>query len=255
MEVHSDWGQPPDAWELERPDVHVWLVVVDQMIPYVGRLASLLAEDERQRAERFLFERDWQQFVVARGLLRILLGSYLEYAPNRLEFSYGSHGKPSLSGAFGGGMLRFNLSHTQGRILYSVAGWREIGVDIEYVRDLPDVEQIAAGVFSMHEREALHAMPAHKKNEAFFACWARKEAFMKAIGKGLAMAPDRFEVTLAPDKPARLVDVMSDPWATSRWSLLDLPAIPGYVAALAVEGHSWNLACWHWTAEQMRRLG
>ena len=250
------WGQPPAtwAWALDETAVHVWLVAVEQMAPCVERLATLLTADERHRAARFHFARDRQQYVVARGLLRVLLGSYLGCAPARLEFSSSPHGKPALSDAVGEGTLRFNLSHAQGRVLYAVTSRREIGVDIEEVRELPDAEQIAEGFFSVREREALHAVPAHAKNAAFFACWTRKEAYLKATGTGLATPLDGFAVSLAPGEPVRLVEVKGDPQEAARWSLWDLPPIPGYAAALAVEGHGWELACWRWTVAQMRRV-
>jgi 4'-phosphopantetheinyl transferase len=251
---HPAWVRPPDTWTLDETAVHVWLVITEQMAPYTGRLATLLAADERHRAERFHFARDRQRFIVAHGLLRVLLGSYLGYPPDRLEFVSGPHGKPALAGATGASSLRFNLSHAHGRVLYAVTDRRKIGVDIEELRELPDAEQIAERFFSAREREAWHAVPAHEKNAAFLACWARKEAYLKAIGTGLAMPLDGFEVSLAPDEPARLVEVRGDPQEAPRWSLRDLPPICGYVAALAVEGHDWQLACRRWTVAQMRRM-
>lgn len=255
MAAHpSAWGQPPDTWALDETAVHVWLVAVEQMAPYAGRLATLLAADERQRAQRFHFARDRQRYVVAHGLLRVLLGSYLGQPPDRLEFVSGPHGKPALSGATGASPLRFNLAHAPGRLLYAITARREVGVDIEEVRELPAAEPIAERFFSVREREAWRAVPAHAKTAAFFACWTRKEAYLKAIGTGLAMPLDAFAVSLAPGEPARLVEVRGDPQAAARWSLRDLPPIPGYAAALAVEGHGWKLACWRWTVVQMRRV-
>lgn len=247
------WGQPPDTWALDETTVHVWLVAAEQMAPSVGRLATLLAADERHRAARFHFARDRQRYIVAHGLLRVLLGSYLGYPPERLEFVSGPHGKPALAGAAGASPLRFNLSHAHGRVLYAVTSQREVGVDIEEQRELPDAEQIAERFFSVREREVWRAVPAHEKSAAFFACWTRKEAYLKAIGMGLAMPLDAFAVSLAPGEPARLVEVKGGPYEPARWSLRDLPPIPGYAAALAVEGHGWELACWRWTVAQMRR--
>jgi 4'-phosphopantetheinyl transferase len=251
------WGQPPATWALDETAVHVWLVAVEQMAPSVERLATLLAADERHRAARFHFARDRQQYVVARGLLRVLLGSYLGQPPARLEFAYSPHGKPALvdaGGATGASPLRFNLSHAPGRVLYAITSRRAIGVDIEELRDLPDAEQIAERCFSRRERAALRAMPAHAKTAAFFACWTRKEAYLKAIGTGLATPLDGFAVSLAPGEPARVVEVRGSPQEAARWALHDLPPIPGCAAALAVEGHAWDLAYWQWTVAQMQRV-
>lgn len=248
------WSQPPATWALDETAVHVWLVAAEQLAPYSGRLATLLAASERHRAERFHFARDRQRYIVAHGLLRVLLGSYLGYPPDRLEFVAGPHGKPALAGAAGESPLRFNLAHAHGRVLYAITARREIGVDIEELRELPDAEQIAERFFSAREREAWRAVPAHEKKAAFFACWTRKEAYLKAIGTGLATPLDAFAVSLAPGEPARLVEVRGDPQEAARWSLRDIPPIPGYAAALAAEGDGWELACWRWTVAQMRRV-
>jgi 4'-phosphopantetheinyl transferase len=163
-----------------------------------------------------------------------------------LEFSYGPHGKPELSGITGGRGLCFNLSHAQEYIVYAVTNRRLIGIDIAYMHDLDGAVQTARRFFSVREWLALRRLPVNEQRAAFFACWSRKEAFVKAIGKGLAMPLDSFDVSLGPDEPARLVNVVGDPEAAERWSLWDLPSIPGYASALAVEGHSCEVTCWQW---------
>jgi 4'-phosphopantetheinyl transferase len=206
-----------------------------------------LEPDERARAQRFRFERDRRRFMATRGILRLLLASYAGIAPGEVRFTYGAHGKPVLAGSASAQSLRFNLSHSRGVTLYAVTHGREIGVDIEFIRDLPDAEAIARRFFSPAEVTALLGLPDDLRRDAFFRCWTRKEAYIKAQGTGLTASLVRFSVSLVPDQPAQLLQVAGDPDAPSRWSLCDLPAIPGYAAALAAADRTWTLRCWRWT--------
>jgi 4'-phosphopantetheinyl transferase len=210
----------------------------------VYRLWSFLAEDERQRAERYVFEKDRRHFVVARGLLRVLLGRYLQQAPQQLCFTYGSHGKPALATATRGELLHFNVSHSHGLALYAMTHGRELGVDVERIRPAVAQEMIAERFFSSHEVTILRALPIVLQGTAFFACWTRKEAFIKAKGDGLALPLDQFDVSLAPGEPAALLRTAWDPPEAARWTMQDLAPAPGYRAAVAVAGHDWRLVCW-----------
>jgi 4'-phosphopantetheinyl transferase len=210
----------------------------------VQQLAQTLSEEEHRKAKCFHFEQDRKRFIVGRGVLRTILGLYLGVEPSLLRFCYNSHGKPYLADRFGGGALQFNLSHSHELALYAFTRGREIGVDLEYIRYIPDAEQIAASFFSARENTVLHTLPTSQKQETFFNCWTRKEAYIKAIGNGLAQPLDKFDVSLAPGEPARLLSVDGAPEEASRWSLKALTPAPGYVAALAVEGHNWSLTYW-----------
>jgi 4'-phosphopantetheinyl transferase len=207
-------------------------------------MLSVLSADEHERAERFRFRKDREHFIAARGLLRILLGRYLDLPPRQLSFSYSPYGKPQLAGVSGGAALRFNVSHSHGIALYAVALGREIGVDVEYIRREVVGESIAEHFFSAREVASLRALPAEMQPQAFFNCWTRKEAFIKAIGEGLSFPLDEFDVSLVPDEPAALLNTRNGPLEAARWSLQALPVDEGYVAALAVEGHEWRLECW-----------
>jgi 4'-phosphopantetheinyl transferase len=125
---------------------------------------------------------------------------------------------------------------------------RELGVDIECIHAIPDAEQIAARYFSAHENAVLRSLPANQKQEAFFNCWTRKEAYIKAIGDGLAQPLAEFDVALAPGEPARLLRIKDNAQAAARWSIQALTPAPGYVAALVVKGHDWQLKCWQWSS-------
>jgi 4'-phosphopantetheinyl transferase len=196
---------PPFAWQttgssphLKEGDVHVWRLPLDQPGEHGTYLRSLLSADEEERAQRFRFPRDRERFVVCRGLLRVLLGRYLSCHPGRLRFAYGAHGKPALAGGAAAGRLCFNVAHSEGLALIAVARGREVGVDLECLRPETATEQLATSCFSARELEALRALPQQVRTEAFFRCWTRKEAYLKATGTGLSLGLDRFDVTLRP---------------------------------------------------------
>ena len=241
------WSPPPESLVVAPDEVHVWRVALNQPAPQVQNLWQTLVAEERVRAMRFYFPRDREDFIVARGVLRALLGGYLKRHPSELCFSYSSYGKPALTTESGGATLCFNLSHSHGLALYAIAHRRRLGIDVEWIRpDLAD-EQIAKYFFSPREIAALCALPHELQTEAFFLCWTRKEAYIKARGEGLSFPPDQFEVSLIPGEPATLLCTQGDPHEAARWSLQELVPGPGYVAALAVEGHHWRLQCWQWS--------
>jgi 4'-phosphopantetheinyl transferase len=167
-------------------------------------------------------------------------------APDQLRFDYSNHGKPKLAKTFGQGRLSFNLSHSGGLALYSVTLGREIGIDLERVWEDLEYEQIAERFFSPREGTMLRRLPARQRPEAFFNCWTRKEAYLKARGEGLSLPLNQFDVSMAPGEPAALLNVWDDPQEATRWTLQELIPAPGYVGALAVEGHAWRLTRWRW---------
>jgi 4'-phosphopantetheinyl transferase len=210
----------------------------------VQSLWCTLTADERQRAERYIFQKDRTHFVVARGLLRVLLGCYLRQEPQHLHFTYGPHGKPALATDTGRVALRFNVSHSHSLALYAITRGREVGVDVERIRPEVVQEKIAERFFSPREVTVLRALPTPLQAPAFFACWTRKEAYMKATGDGLTLPLNQFDVSLAPGEPAALLRTAWDPKEAARWTLQDLAPAPGYRAAVAVAGHAWRLTCW-----------
>ncbi len=214
--------------------VRVWVTSLDQLADRAGDFRSVLAGDERARADRFYFERDRRRFVVCRGVLRMLLSDELDVDPGRIEFSYGPYGKPSIASPRGRD-VKFNVSHSDGLALFAVTAAAEVGIDLERVRPLDDLQQVAESVFSARERAELASLPASDRTEGFFIRWTRKEAFVKARGDGLQHRLDSFDVTLAPGAPASLVRVAGDPGACGRWSLSSFEPRPGFTAAICVE--------------------
>jgi 4'-phosphopantetheinyl transferase len=241
------WRSPPEALVLGRNEVHVWQATLNQAPSQIQSFQHNLAADEQARAERFYFERDRDHFVVARGVLRAILGGYLNRAPECLTFCYGSHGKPVLAEEAGGDAIRFNVSHSYGMALYAVARGREVGIDLERIRFDLAVAEIAERFFSRREAAMLRALPTAAQYQAFFRCWTRKEAYVKARREGLSLPFDQFDLSPVPAESDAAPGTQPDPSETSRWSLQELTPAPGYVAALAVEGHGWRLSCWQWS--------
>lgn len=244
---HSPWDRPPTKLALPSGEVHVWLASLDAPEERVRRLAETLSADERQHAARYHFDRHRQQFTAARCILRAILGRYLKCAPARLAFEHGPMGKPGLAPHLNTGNLRFNLSHADGLALVALAPGREIGVDIERNRELPDTERLAQRFFSPREREVIRQLPARQRLEAFYACWSRKEAFIKATGEGLSRALDSFDVSVAPGEPPELRRVTDDTEAARPWTLRALAVPDGYAAAIVVAGRGFELRCWTWS--------
>jgi 4'-phosphopantetheinyl transferase len=242
----SPWRSPPETLVLDRDEVHVWQATLNQTPSQIQSFLHNLATDELARAERFYFERDRDHFVVARGVLRTILGGYLIRAPECLSFCYGSHGKPVLAGESDGDAIRFSVSHSHGIALYAVTRGREVGIDLERIRFDLAVAEIAERFFSRREAAMLRALPTAAQYRAFFRCWTRKEAYVKARGEGLSLPLDQFDLSPVPGESDAAPGTQRDPSDTSRWSLQELTPGPGYVAALAVEGHGWRLNCWQW---------
>jgi 4'-phosphopantetheinyl transferase len=225
----------PESATLEhlQDSVHVWVGDVSLASGDLSSLERALAVDERERARRFRFPRDRRTYVVAHWLVRRVLGSYLNVAPEALQFSANPYGKPMLPKRQD---LRFNLSHSGDLVVVAVAKDREVGVDVEWIRpDLATLE-IARRFFAPTEVAALVRLEGMDFVHAFFACWTRKEAYVKAVGLGLSLDLDTFAVSVAPEGPARLLSAEGGPCEVAQWGLHALELSPRYAAALAVEG-------------------
>ena len=229
-EEGSIWATPPSSPSLETGTVHVWRISLDQPDDRLDRFRQTLDPDELNRASRFHFEKHRRHFIVARGFLRSVVASYLETLPETVRFSYGAYGKPELASEH---VQRFNLSHSHEVALLAVALDAELGVDVEQIRADFASEEIARRFFSRAEVEVFNALPQEEQVAAFFRCWTRKEAYIKAIGKGLSQALDAFDVTLAPGVQAELLRAEEDD--VSRWLLYEIDVGEGYAGALAVE--------------------
>jgi 4'-phosphopantetheinyl transferase len=227
-------------------EVHVWRVFLDLTILEIESLLGILSADELERVGRFHFERDQKRFIVARGILRKILSRYLKMNPRNLCFEYTSRGKPVLATNSGYDTLRFNLSHSSAFALYAVTRGRNIGIDIERVRDDIDVEQIAQRYFSQGEISSLERTHKNKRSGVFFQYWTRKEAFIKATGEGISFPMEQCDVTLISGRGWSPITLPDDNREGPCWYGQDLFPGRGYAAAIVVEGGDWDLSCRHY---------
>lgn len=239
----SIWYLQSKVIRLSSNEIHVWRTSLDMDACGIHSLHQTLSKDEQQRAALFHFQKDREHFIVARGLLREILSRYLDQKPNDISFCYNQHGKPALH-THGQELLHFNISHSHGLALYAITS-RPIGVDIERIRTNFPHSEIAEKFFSPQENAMLRSLPPNLQPKAFFTCWTRKEAYIKATGKGLSIPLNQFEVSLLPG-PAVLLSIKNDIEAASHWLLQDLNPGPDYVAALAIKKHDWQLKYWTW---------
>jgi 4'-phosphopantetheinyl transferase len=235
---------PASGLEVQPGTIQVWSIRLDPPAERVEQLGRFLAADEWQRANRFRFEKHRRQYVVGRGALRALLAAYLGIRPQDVQFSYGPRGKPFLAPPLDAAGLQFNLSNSDELALVGFVRGPEIGVDIEYLRPMDDCEQIAERFFSASERRVLRDIPFPAKQEAFFNCWTRKEAYLKAVGEGLAAPLDSFDVTLALGEPPRMLTLEGDAGRAARWWLHHLRPAEAYIGAVAIEGGTWEVETW-----------
>jgi 4'-phosphopantetheinyl transferase len=243
------WVSPPSDLTLSQDELHIWRASLAPPPADLGALYEVLDREERLRAERYVFARHRERFIVARGVLRNILSLYLSLSPSEILFEQNAYGKPSLkTGATAGTHLHFNVSHSEDLALYAFAADAEVGVDVESIRPDFATERIAERFFSPAEVRALKELPAHLKAQAFFNCWTRKEAYIKALGKGLSHPLESFTVSLTPGLPAELLCDETDLSEAGRWELRALQVDLGYAAALAVPKRNWQLRCYEWRA-------
>ncbi len=253
-----DADAPPlePRWPVDRPseppsgEVHLWLADLDRPPLAREHLASLLSPDERARAERFRFDVHRARFTAGRGLLRTLLGRYLDADPAALAFEYGSKGKPRL--AQPARDLRFNLSNSRNAVLIAVSRGAELGADIEALSELRDAAALVERFFHPAERQVFARLAPAERLAGFYSGWTRKEAYVKARGDGLSLPTSSFQVDLAPGGPAALVRFDQEPEEVARWTLTALEPARGYLGALAVEAlerGGQELRCHVWREE------
>jgi len=238
------------AFELNAPlplpegEVQLWRVDLEAMAPEETRWQKLLSEEELTRAGRFHFQRDRRGFTAARAMLRSILAAYLGCTPRALNFVYSKKEKPSLGPEHSAGGIAFNVSHSGGIALLAFSRGRDVGVDVEHLRHDFDLEAIACRFFSAQEQSQLAALPAQVRVDAFFRCWTRKEAYIKATGDGLSLPLSQFDVSLAPGQRDALLATRPDAAEAGKWLLREVPAGSGHVAALCVRGRDWKLRAW-----------
>lgn len=244
--LHVPWPHRAAPPALPTKQVHIWLVDLRTTASARERLLPVLTAAERTRALRFIFEKDQQQFIVARGCLRQLLEYYTGQPASRIAFTEGPHGKPALAPSQNADDLHFNVSHSQGYALYAFCRDAELGIDLEGIRPTTDVAAIAQRFFSPQETETLLTANAEHQRRGFFTYWTRKEAYLKAIGKGLTMPLNQFNIGHFPDHGFVHAKHASGYTPTS-WFIQDLAVGSGFKAAICTYKNEWHLTHGIWT--------
>jgi 4'-phosphopantetheinyl transferase len=229
---------------LPADEVQLWRIDLEAVRADESRWQKVLSSDELTRAARFRSAGDRQRFVATRALLRAILAGYLATDPKGLSFAYSKKEKPFLGPAHAGSEIMFNVSHSGGIALLAFTRGREVGVDVEQVRRDFDLEAIARRFFSTHEQRELAALPAEERAAAFFRCWTRKEAYIKATGDGLSLPLSQFDVSLGTGGKNTLLATRPDDSEAGRWRLQEVCGGPGYIAAVCVRGQDWKLNDW-----------
>jgi 4'-phosphopantetheinyl transferase len=229
-----NWRLSPKSYRLSRRTVHVWRLIFNQLTDNLEFFTKTLSPNERDRADRFRFEKDKAHFIVFTGALKTIIGRYLNCDPRRIQFQYSEFGKPYLMANHDGDAFFFNMAHSNHLAVIGFGRILQIGIDIEFIRPIPDIDEIGKRIFSPNEYKKYHSLPENQKQTAFFNCWTRKEAFIKAIGKGLSFPLDRFSVSFAPGNSCRIIDIDGDTEKASKWSLVHFIPAKNYSAALAL---------------------
>jgi 4'-phosphopantetheinyl transferase len=238
------WPPCADAAPLAENDIHVWATVLAPPATILEDRSRNLSPDERERAGKFKFEKHRNRYIAGRGAMRDVLGRYLGVGPKDLRFVYSENGKPVLAGEFANAGIHFNLAHTGELALLAVTRIGAVGVDVESVRPVNNVNELVARFFSPRENALFQKVPDENKPAAFFNLWTRKEALLKATGEGITRSLSLVEVSFLPGEPARLIAISGDTVKAARWSLREMTPATGYTAAVAIQAENVRVQCW-----------
>jgi 4'-phosphopantetheinyl transferase len=242
------WPLSPEVVRLQANQIHLWCAALSQFASELPRFWAMLSPAERTRAERFRFPKDRDGYVIRHGILRLILSRYLEQLPSEIEFCHGASGKPEIKGDCARAPIYFNASHSGEIALYAITSACPVGVDVECTRTIPDIEEIASRIFSPRETQTLMALPTDSRLEGFYACWTRKEAFLKATGEGIGENLAKVEVTLAPGEEPKVLHITGDSQIQMQWQLRSFSPAPGYLAAVAFRHRDLALSQWRFPA-------
>lgn len=250
LKLSIEWQFPLLFPWLQENDIHIWRFETPPSDFRYDKMYGLLSRDEKKRANRMRFEKNRREFVMARGALRMILGGYLHRAPRQVIFGENEYGKPEL---INGKRITFNVSHSHGLVLLAFAKACSVGIDVERVLDL-EYSVMAQRFFAHDEAQKLLSLPESEQLQAFYVCWTRKEALVKAVGDGLSHPLDQFEVTFTLDEPADILRISRN---ENHWHIWDLSELPGYAAALVSDHEDPVIKCWEWhycMKHQVKRL-
>jgi 4'-phosphopantetheinyl transferase len=232
---NTQWSSALVNYEIDKYTVHVWRAYFQQYLVSDGEFLECVAKEELERAQRFICQSDRDRYIFSHGLLRSVLSAYLDRAPQQIIIKSKPYHKPFLGSPDSCGDVRFNLSHSEDIVLVAVTSGAEVGIDVEYMRRMPDAVQIVNSTFSNDEKSFLNSLPPEDFEKGFFTCWTAKEAFLKGIGKGLSYPLDKFSINIPLETAEVLVKVQDDFGDAHSWKVMNLFPGPGYSGALAIE--------------------
>ncbi len=232
--VGTIFTAPPQDYSHDRNSVHVWRAYFEQNLISYKKYKESLSVREIDKARRFIRHSDRGRYVFAHGVLRAILSSYMGCAPHQIVFESNKLSKPCLANAKDGNEIQFNLSHSGDITLIAVSQRSAIGIDVEYIRMIPDAHQIVNSTFSVQEREYLNNLPSADYEKRFFACWTAKEAFLKATGRGLSYPLDKFSIIFSNGLPSGVKFDDDNPFPDKCWRIIGLSPGPGYSGAMAI---------------------
>jgi 4'-phosphopantetheinyl transferase len=245
-----NWEAPLRSMHLEGREIHVWMFGLDQPGGVVERLGKRLSSDELERAARFHFAVDRKRWQVCRGLLRSLLGRYVEARPEELVFRYGPRGKPYLV-PVSAARIEFSVAHSANRALFAFCRDTEIGVDLEHDRPLADLAGMMQACLSAQEQVEMQELPEQQRSSAFFQVWVRKEALIKATGKGMMVPLREFDVGVNPEGIQNELQLPAEHFSDQPWRIIDLPTPTEFFGAMAVTGANRRVRCYEGSAEAL----
>ena len=241
---NTKWHHAVPGQLISSSDVHIWRMLLDEHSSHIESIKRNLSTDELLRAEKFYFEKDQNRFIMARGILRIILAGYLGMKPHEIRFEYTPFGKPQVAEKNDNESIHFNLSQSENVVLYAITLNRNIGIDVERIKDSIDVVQVANRFFSPGEINALKRCNRENLAEIFFQYWTRKEALIKAMGKGVSFPLEQIDVTLINGKTLSPIKIITSINDDSDWHIQDLFPAAGYKAAIAVEKRDLDISYW-----------
>ena len=231
----------------ENNHAHVWRASVDYSESKVNKVIGFLSRDEVERANRFYFERDRMQFIVRRGILKQIIANYLAIDPKNLLFEYNRFGKPFLITDSLKHDLRFNMSHSKNMAIYCIGYQKDVGIDIEYIQEDFEFHQIIDRFFSLNEKKHIQKITIDKRREAFFRIWTRKEAVLKALGKGVSFPLQKVNVPYDRSSFTIRINSIGNQCKETSWYVQDLFPANNYIASIAIEGSGSGLFLSHFT--------
>ena len=243
--LSATWLSPPEHLSFLPNTVDVWRRIVDCSKTSLQDLWSILSQDERDRALRFKFSHHRDRYIAARGILRRTLGTYLLVEPQTLSFSLGPRGKPYLDNQ-NAVFCKFNVAHSHDLALYAISQDQEVGIDVESHRKNIDYQRMIPRILTENEASQFWALPRGDQQNAFFSCWTKKEAYLKARGSGLGFPLKHITVGIPTNQATELLQVQGDSAEAARWSLKELLPGPGYSAAVVAAGSEWDVRCWEY---------